>query len=136
MRDPTGRGGVVAVLGVVAGLVAGLVAGCGSLQGTEVQRTATDFAGADPAGRCQLLAPATVAALVAEESSSCEEAIEQLPLGTGQVVSVEVWGEEAQVRLADDTLFLTRTSDGWRIEAGACDPSGGEGPYECQLEGS
>ena len=133
MRRRTGRGAaVVAALGATAGLVVG----CGSLQGTEVERTATDFAGADPAGRCQLLAPATVAALVAEESSSCEVAIEQLPLGTGQVVSVEVWGEEAQVRLADDTLFLTRTSDGWRIEAGACDPSGGEGPYECRLEGS
>jgi hypothetical protein len=51
--------------------------------------------------RCELLAPNTRAALV-EEASGCEEAIQQIPLGSGEVASVEVWGEEAQVRLADE----------------------------------
>ena len=72
---------------------------------------------------------------MAEESSPCHEAITQLPLGTGQVESVAVWGDEAQVELADDTLFLTRTARGWRVAAAACIPAG-EGPCACPLEGS
>ena len=47
-----------------------------------------------------------------------------------------MWGEEAQVRLSDDTLFLTRTADGWRVSAAACTAQGAELPYECQLEAS
>jgi hypothetical protein len=73
---------------------------------------------------------------VEEESSTCEEAIGQVPLGAGKVTAVEVWGEEAQVRLTDDTLFLTRTTDGWRISAAACTPQGESLPYDCRLEAS
>jgi hypothetical protein len=73
-------------------------------------------------------------ALEQEESSSCPGAIGQLPLGRGDVVSAEVWGEDALVRLTDDTLFLTRTDTGWRVSAAACEP-GSQGAYRCQLEG-
>jgi hypothetical protein len=73
--------------------------------------------------------------LVAEEGTSCPEAIGSLPLGRGDVVSVEVWGEDALVHLSDDTLFLTRDAGGWLVSAGACQP-GGDGPYQCQLEAS
>jgi hypothetical protein len=115
-----------------------LVSGCGSLGSDDVENVATAFAraGDDPAGRCELLAPKTLETLVEEESSPCEDAIGDLPLGTGDLTSVEVWGEEAQAKLADDTLFLTRTSDGWRVMAAACSPQGPEQPYECQLESS
>ena len=132
MEGSRGRG--AAVLAAVAAL-AGLGTGCTSVQGTEVQRAASGFAAAEPGARCELLAPATLATLAAEESAPCPEAIEQLPLGTGEVVAAEVWGDEAQVRLADDTLSLTRTAAGWRIAAAACRPAG-ERPYECRLEGS
>jgi hypothetical protein len=113
-----------------------MLTGCGDLSADDVESTAGAFASADDAARCDLLAPSTLAALVEEESSACEEAIGSVPIGSGDVLSVEVWGEEAQAKLADDTLFLTRTSAGWRVMAAACSPQGKEQPYECQLEGS
>jgi hypothetical protein len=124
---------------VLAATVLALVlSGCGSLSADEVERVATDFAasGSDPGARCGLLAPGARAALVAEESTSCEEAVVQVPVSTGEVTSVQVWGQEAQVRLADDTLFLTRTSDGWRISAAACEGGGEDRPYDCRLAAS
>jgi hypothetical protein len=58
-----------------------------------------------------------------------------VPLGAGDVVSVEVWGEDALVHLTDDTLFLTRTENGWRVSAGACEPQP-DAPYVCGVEAS
>ena len=123
---------------VAAGLAAAalLLAGCGGLSDDEVGRVAADFAAGDPGERCALLAPGTLAALMGEESSSCEEALEQVPLGSGEVTEVQVWGEEAQAKLRDDTLFLTRTSSGWRVMAAACRAQGAEKPYDCQVEGA
>jgi hypothetical protein len=111
-----------------------LLSGCGSLGADEVRTVASDFAGDDAAARCELLAPSTLASLT-QDAPSCESAIQDVPLGSGRLVSVEVWGEEAQAKLADDTLFLTRTPDGWRVMAAACTPQGAERPYDCQLEG-
>ena len=117
----------------VAGL---LLTGCSSMQQPEVEDVATTFedAGADPATRCDLLAPATLAALEEEESTSCAEAIEQVPLQGGDVESVQIWGGDAQVRLSGDTLFLTETRAGWRVTAASC-RSKGEAPYDCEVEG-
>jgi hypothetical protein len=122
------RGGTVLVLAV------GLT-GCSSTQEPEVQRVATAFedAGGAPDARCALLAPMTLAALEEKQSASCAAAIGQLPLAGGQVRSVEVWGGDAQVRLAGDTLFLTETRAGWRVTAAACRPQG-EAPYDCEVE--
>ena len=120
-----------AAVGATAAL---LLSGCGDLSADDVRAAATHFASADDSARCDLLAPSTLASLVQEESSSCEEAIADVPIGSGDVTSVEVWGEEAQAELADDTLFLTRTSAGWRVMAAACTSQGPNEPYECQLE--
>jgi hypothetical protein len=119
---------------VLAG-VGGAVGGCANAQEPDVRDTAVAFAAAGPEGRCELFAPATVAALTVEEGSSCADAVGQVPAGAGRVLAVEVWGEEAQVRLSDDTLFLTRTDAGWRVSAAACRPAG-DRPYRCALEGS
>jgi hypothetical protein len=119
---------------LLAACLAAAVGGCSSADEPQVRDVASSFAGGDPQARCELLAPPTLTAL-AQEESSCPEGIAQLPLGSGDVVSVEVWGEDAQVRLTDDTLFLTRGDAGWQVSAAACEP-GGEGPYTCQLEGS
>ena len=83
--------------------------------------------------RCALLAPATVAALEHDESAPCADALGQLDLPGGQVVSSAVWGDNAQVRLTGDTLFLTRTAAGWKVAAAGCTPQG-EAPYLCRLE--
>jgi hypothetical protein len=120
------------------GATALLVSGCGSLSADEVQSVAASFAGAedDPAARCQMLTANVVEALVEDAGASCEVAIQDLPVGSGDVTSVEVWGEEAQARLTDDTVFLTRTAQGWRITAAACRSQGADLPYACRLEGA
>jgi hypothetical protein len=62
------------------------------------------------------------------------DVIAQVPLRGGPVEAVEVWGGQAQVRLAGDTVFLTETPSGWRVTAAACEPRG-EMPYDCRVEG-
>ena len=120
-----------------SGLAAVLtLTGCGGLSEDDVRGVAADFAAGGADERCDLLAPGTLAALMEAESASCAEAIERVPLGSGEVTEVQVWGEEAQAKLSDDTLFLTRTTSGWRVMAAACTPQGPERPYDCQVEGS
>jgi hypothetical protein len=113
-----------------------LLTGCSSMQQPEVEEVAATFEdpGADPEARCDLLAPATLAAFENDESAECAESIEQVPLEGGEVESVEIWGGNAQVRLAGDTLFLTETRAGWRVTAAAC-RSRGEAPYDCEVDG-
>jgi hypothetical protein len=110
--------------------------GCSSMQRSDVEQVATAFEdpAADPQARCDLLAPATLIAFEQDESASCAEAIAQVPLGGGEIESVEIWGGDAQVRMSGDTLFLTETRTGWRITAAACE-SRGEAPYDCGVEG-
>jgi hypothetical protein len=111
-----------------------LLTGCGGLAEGDVARVAEEFAAGNAAARCDLLAPGTFAALVDEESTSCEEAIEQVDIGSGDVMETGVWGEEAQAKLSDDTLFLTHTPAGWRVFAAACVPKGQDQPYDCEVE--
>jgi hypothetical protein len=110
------------------------LAGCSSADQPAVRDAASSFAAGDPQTRCELLATATLTSLLAD--GACPEAIAALPLGSGDVVSVEVWGEDALVQLTDDTLFLTRDDAGWRVSAGACEPAGADRPYQCQLGAS
>jgi hypothetical protein len=120
----------------LAAVAAVVLSGCGDLSSDEVTRTARAFAAAedDPALRCSLLARQTLSALVENEGASCEDALQDLPVGSGDIVSTDVWGQEAQVKLSDDTFFLTRTPDGWRITAAACMAQGSDQPYQCQVE--
>jgi hypothetical protein len=119
---------------IAAAIPVVLLTGCGDLSDDEVRDVATAFAGADADGRCALLAPGTLSAFEEDGPGGCAAAVEELPLGSGEVTSIEVWGQEAQAVLADDTLFLTRTARGWRISAGACTSQGPERPYDCRLE--
>ena len=112
-----------------------VLAGCSDVHLPEVEQVARDFADGDPVVRCDLLTEAAVTAVEHEEPTGCPVALEQLPLGAGGVVSAQVWGQEAQVRLTDDTLFLSRTPDGWRVAAAGCEASG-QGRYDCLVEGS
>jgi hypothetical protein len=118
-----------------AGLALVLVAGCGSASDADVQRVAVAFE--DPAvgvqARCALLAPTALTSL--EQGGPCSDELPRLPLHGGAVRSVQVWGSDAQVRLAGDTVFLDRTGAGWRVVAAGCRPRG-DAPYECEVEGS
>jgi hypothetical protein len=113
-----------------------VLSGCSSTQEPVVEKVAGTFEDptGDPEERCDLLAPATLAAFERSESASCADAIQDFPLTGGDVRSVEIWGGDAQVRLSGDTLFLTETSAGWRITAAACTPQG-TAPYDCEVEG-
>ncbi|WP_164704349.1 hypothetical protein [Blastococcus litoris] len=127
---PRSIGPLVLVPGAV------VLAGCASTEAAEVERVATSFedTGGRAAERCDLLAPATRAALEDSGSAACADVVADLPLGGGTVESVEVWGGQAQVRLSGDTLFLTQTGSGWRITAAVCRPRA-EAPYDCEVDG-
>jgi hypothetical protein len=113
-----------------------LAGGCRSGEELAVEQVAATFSDpdTDPADRCGLLIPSTAVALAEDGSTDCPDAISQVPNATGPVESVAVWGNEAQVRMAGDTLFLTRTPTGWRVTAADC-RADGDGPYRCGVEG-
>lgn len=82
---------------------------------------------------CGMLAEQTAEKLP-DPGQSCAEALGELNLGSGGAVTeVSVWGDEAQVRLTGDTLFLRHYSDGWRVKAAGCEPVR-DLPYECEVE--
>ena len=116
----------------IVGATIAMLAGCAAAERPDVERVAADFASGDPTSRCALLAPATLAA-VQRHGPCVAEVVAAEPAG-GEVVQSSVWGDQAQVRLSDDTLFLTRTSAGWKVAAAGCTPNG-DLPYNCRLEG-
>lgn len=129
------RGRSRGIAGAAAlGAAALLLSACAGLEQPEVEQVASAFAAADPSARCQMLAPATVSALEARRAESCVQAMAQLSLPKGAVQASTVWGDQAQVRLVGDTVFLTRTSAGWKVTAAGC-RSQGDAPYACRLEG-
>ncbi|MEO3868489.1 hypothetical protein ABGB18_06635 [Nonomuraea sp. B12E4] len=111
-------------------------AGC-AVDTSAPARAAADFHAALAAHRedaaCALLARKTADKLP-DPGQGCADALREVRLGAGGgLVSVSVWGDEAQVRLTGDTLFLHRFSDGWRVTAAGCQPMG-DLPYECDVE--
>jgi hypothetical protein len=122
--------------GALLGLAV-VLAGCSSAQQPELEKVATAFedGSGDPGARCDLLAPKALESLEQDQSESCDQAIGQLSLPGGAVRSVEVWGGDAQVKLAGDTLFLTETHAGWRVSAAGCRPNG-DAPYDCEVAAS
>jgi hypothetical protein len=120
---------------LAAGAVALLASGCSSAERPEVERVATAFedSSGDPQERCDLLSPRTLEQLEEQLEKPCAEGIGDVPLEGGEVESVEVWGGDAQVTLSGDTVFLTHTATGWRVDAAVCTPQV-EGPYDCEVE--
>ena len=127
---PTLPAAVVLAAGAV------LLTGCSSASRPEVEQVASTFQdpAGDPGQRCDLLAPATLAAFEQDMSAPCTDAVQDLPLGGGSVESVEIWGGNAQVTFSGDTVFLTETPGGWRITSAACTPHA-EAPYDCEVDG-
>ena len=120
-------------------MLAGLVAGCGRQPGEDaVSRAAgqwlTAAQGQDAAAMCRLLTPAAAESATTGDET-CQQALGDLDLpGDGPVGAVQVWGDQALVRTGGDTLFLTRLSGGWRVNAAGCRQRGDE-PYDCDVEG-
>jgi hypothetical protein len=99
-------------------------------------RLLTAVDGKDGATACAALAPDTASEV--EQSSQgkpCAQAIldEDLPKPS-PVTGTSVYGQWAQVRLADDTVFLAVFPGGWRVVAAGCQPRASR-PYDCQVQG-
>ncbi|WIM93525.1 hypothetical protein ACTOB_005505 [Actinoplanes oblitus] len=118
------------------------LAACGSVGDREeaasavATRLLAAAASQDGVRACATLAPDTTAELEESAGKPCPEAIldEDLP-EPGRLIGTAVYGQWAQVRLADDTLFLAVFRDGWRVVAAGCTPRG-DRPYDCTLQGS
>ncbi|GAA0407299.1 hypothetical protein GCM10009530_69430 [Microbispora corallina] len=109
-----------------------LVTGCASAGGDPAARTAARFLSAAAQGRgqqaCDLLTPRA-----AESVDDCATEILSMGLRAGAVGDTQVYGDEAQVRVGGDTVFLHRFPGGWRVRAAGCRPRSGQ-PYECEVE--
>ncbi|MBB4917248.1 hypothetical protein [Streptosporangium saharense] len=81
---------------------------------------------------CALLAPEAADGL-RTGGQDCAKAILDLDLPGGQVRESAVWGDEAQVRLTHDTVFLHRFPRGWLVRAAGCTPRG-DLPYRCEVK--
>ena len=118
----------------------GMLSSCGGAQddaATEAAETYVDaLAQDDGAAACSVLAPSTRSELEHSSGMACAEAIlDEAVTDVGARVNVVAYGTMAQVRFAQDTVFLTRFRAGWRVLAAACTPPEARGPYDCHLQG-
>lgn len=117
------------------------LAGCGTLGEREAAaskaalRFEESVRRADGTRACADLAPRTRQELEQSAKTGCAEAFreEQLSYG-GSVREVRVYGQQAQVVLDADTLFLSASPAGWKITAAGCAPRPRQ-PYQCQVKG-
>jgi hypothetical protein len=123
----------------VATLVFGAT-GCGTMgsaEDTNASSAALAFYRSlnSPARACGWLAPGTLSEL--EDSFGvCTHSLPQqhLPIAT-TVLSVDVYGKDAIVRLDRDVMFLARFGDGWRVTAAGCKPRP-DRPFDCTIKGT
>jgi len=115
-----------------------VLAGCASVGHREdaaaavAMRLLNAVAAGDGEAACAILAPDTAESVAEEEP--CAEAILDAKLPRpGTVVGADVYGQWAQVRLDDDTVFLAAFPGGWRVVAAGCTPRADQ-PYRCAVE--
>ncbi|MBQ0998701.1 MULTISPECIES: hypothetical protein [Streptomyces] len=88
-----------------------------------------------PRRLCAALAPTTREELEQSAGHPCDRAIgEQRLPPAGPVRHVDVYGEQARVVLAHDTVFLAHFPTGWKITAAGCRPRP-QRPYQCEIKG-
>lgn len=119
-----------------------VVAGCAGVRersdaaASVAVRMLTAVVSDDGAAACDVLAPETLAELEKSAGQPCVEAILAEDLSPpGEVRESRVYGQWAQVRLSEDTVFLAVFPGGWRVVAAGCTPRG-DRPYDCELHGS
>jgi hypothetical protein len=133
--------GLVLALSLALALALGL-AGCGVQTERQEAAAAADrfaaAAAADPAAACALLAPRTRES-VEKDGMRCAQVLPEKNLPPPQARGeVSVAGHSAQVRYADDTVFLALFDDGWKVTAAGCSRTSDDlaTPYDCAIEGS
>jgi hypothetical protein len=109
--------------------------GRGEAADVVADRLLTAVQNEDGATACALLSPGTASEVEQSGGKACAEAIldEDLP-EPGAVTATAVYGQWAQVRIGEDTVFLAVFPGGWRVVAAGCRPNG-ERPYDCDVQG-
>jgi hypothetical protein len=134
-----GRRSALAAALLASGVVA--VSGCtgpGADQAAQAAESFEQLAGSDAAEACDLLAPKTHDQVEKAADKTCPEALgdEDLP-DPSPLTSVDVFGHDAIVRFANDTVFLARFPEGWRVTAAGCRPGPSDRkPYDCDVAAS
>ncbi len=115
-----------------------VVSGCASSKAPEAEDAALRFyqafEGSDGATACDLLAPKTRDDVASSSGTDCAKAIleEQLP-AVESPSGTTVFGDQAQVKLGAETVFLAEFPDGWKVVAAGCTPNG-DLPYDCEVQ--
>lgn len=117
----------------------GALTGCGGADVREdaAERAATRFAESlrTPDAACAALAPNTREELEQDAELPCARALPDAGLPeAGPVRSVDVYGTQARVVAARDTLFLSSFPHGWKVVAAGCTPRPAR-PYQCLIKG-
>jgi hypothetical protein len=135
-----GRGVVSALASLAAAAALVAAAGCGAP--AEDEKAAASVARAFHAAlghrqgpaACDLLAPQTRRALERTTKLPCAKAVLAGKLASaGDVRTVRLAGDQAQVALARDTVFLAVLAESWKVVAAGCRPHGGRQPYACLI---
>lgn len=133
-RSSLARAGMLATLALA-------LSGCAGLNpGTEaavqaVQQFQDELSAGNAGQACALLAPNAVEGLEEGEVGSCARKLAALALPEpGPVNDSRAYGSSAQVLLENDTVFLVRSGDAWKISAAGCTQRG-ERPYDCDVKG-
>ena len=115
-------------------------AGCAGRSADDAASSADAFyeALADGDGRaaCAQLSSTTRSALVESAGKPCPRAVleEDVPR-PGDLREEHAFGTSAQLRYAEDTVFLGRYPDGWRVTAAGCTRPPHR-PYDCLIAAS
>ncbi|MEU9297440.1 hypothetical protein [Streptomyces sp. NPDC048266] len=116
------------------------LAGCGDIERREsaARSAAVGFGAAlrasDPGRACRALAPGTREEV--ERDGPCPTVLAALDPATaaGEPVTTEVYGAQARVVFAHDSVFLASFPDGWKVTAAGCTPRPGH-PARCEVKG-
>ena len=116
-----------------------VTAGCGTGHEDAVRAAGSGYgdavAAADWAAACALLAPPTRSELEQSAGAPCERALPQEdPVPVTGAPAVHVYGTQAQLDYAGDTLFLSRYDLRWRVVAAVC-RSREARPHDCAVTG-
>lgn len=126
---------------VASGLVTlTVLTSCGGSQDGAAVAAAEDLVSAIGEQRggeaCALLAPAARSDLEDTSGQPCSRAVLGEEVGTTPAATgVDVFDTMAQVRFADDTIFLSRFDGAWLVVAAAC-TARATGPYDCGIQAS